>query len=99
MLRLKLDTIWPAMHEGTTSFNAATDTGLYDAGTPINAKEAAAYGVVASSSHAELMLRSNVEEWRPFFERNRVALDIRAGGLQRGVQLLDQQARDHPVLA
>ncbi|MFF6783625.1 glycosyl hydrolase 115 family protein [Streptomyces sp. NPDC012510] len=77
MLRLKLNTLWPAMHEGTTSFNAATDTGMFDAGTPINAREAAAYGVVMSSSHAELMLRSNVEEWRPFYERNKEALDIK----------------------
>jgi hypothetical protein len=77
MLRLGLNTLWPAMHEGTTSFNAATDTGMYDAGTPVNAREAAEYGVVMSSSHAELMLRSNVEEWRPFYERNKDALDIK----------------------
>lgn len=77
MLRVGLNTLWPAMHEGTTSFNAATDTGMYDAGTPVNAREAADYGVVMSSSHAELMLRSNVEEWRPFYERNKVALDIK----------------------
>jgi len=77
MLRVGLNTLWPAMHEGTTSFNAATDTGMYDAGTPVNAREAAEYGVVMSSSHAEPMLRSNVEEWRPFYERNKEALDIR----------------------
>lgn len=77
MLRVGLNTLWPAMHEGTTSFNAATDTGMYDTGTPVNAAEAAEYGVVMSSSHAELMLRSNVEEWRPFYERNKEALDIR----------------------
>ncbi|MGC7102595.1 glycosyl hydrolase 115 family protein [Amycolatopsis lurida] len=77
MLRLRLNTLWPAMHEGTTSFNAATDTGMYDAGTPVNAQEAAEYGVLMSSSHAELMLRSNVEEWRPFYERNKEALDIK----------------------
>lgn len=76
MLRIGLNTLWPAMHEGTTSFNAATDTGMYDTGTPVDAAEAAEYGVVMSSSHAELMLRSNVEEWRPFYERNKVALDI-----------------------
>jgi hypothetical protein len=76
MLRVGLNTLWPAMHEGTTSFNAATDTGMYDTGTPVNAREAAEYGVVMSSSHAELMLRSNVEEWRPFYERNKEILDI-----------------------
>lgn len=77
MLRVGLNTLWPAMHEGTTSFNAATDTGMYDTGTPVNAREAAEYGVVMSSSHAELMLRSNVEEWRPFYERNKEVLDIK----------------------
>jgi hypothetical protein len=76
MLRVGLNTLWPAMHEGTTSFNAATDTGMYDTGIPVNAREAAEYGVVMSSSHAELMLRSNVEEWRPFYERNKEILDI-----------------------
>src|SRR6266496_2361502 len=76
MLRVGLNTLWPAMHEGTTSFNAATDTGTYDTGTPVNAREAAEYGVVMSSSHAEPMLRSNVEEWRPFYEHNKEALDI-----------------------
>ena len=76
MLRLRLNTLWPAMHEGTTSFNGATDSGMYDAGTPINAEGAAEYGVIMSSSHAELMLRSNVEEWRPFWERNRERLSI-----------------------
>ncbi|MFL6125393.1 glycosyl hydrolase 115 family protein [Actinophytocola sp.] len=77
LLRLGLNTLWPAMHEGTTSFNAATDTGMYDTVTPVNAREAAAYGVIMSSSHAEPMLRSNVEEWQPFYERNKDALDIK----------------------
>ena len=82
MLRLRLNTLWPAMHEGTTSFNAATDTGMYDAGPPVNAREAAEYGVVMSSSHAELMLRSNVEEWRPFYDRNKDSLDIKGANYQ-----------------
>ncbi len=77
MLRLKLNTLWPAMHDVSTAFNGATDTGMYDAGTPINAKEAAAYGVIMSASHAEPMLRNNVGEWRPFYERNKEALDIK----------------------
>jgi hypothetical protein len=76
MLRLRLNTLWPAMHEGTTSFNAVTDTGTHDAGTPVNAEEAAEYGVIMSTSHAELMLRNNVDEWRPFYERNKEALGI-----------------------
>lgn len=77
MLRLKLDTLWPAMHPGATAFDAATDTGVYDAGTPINAREASAYGVIMSSSHAEPMLRSNEKEWPAFYERNKDVLDIK----------------------
>ncbi|MGW0200642.1 glycosyl hydrolase 115 family protein [Nonomuraea sp. NPDC003201] len=77
MLRLGLNTLWPAMHLASTAFNAVTDTGTYDQGTPINAREAAAYGVVASSSHAELMLRNNEGEWRQWYARNKDALDIK----------------------
>ncbi|MET7752482.1 glycosyl hydrolase 115 family protein [Micromonospora sp. NPDC005367] len=77
MLRLRLNTLWPAMHLSSTAFNAVTDTGRYDEGTPINAREAAAFGVVASSSHAELMLRNNEGEWRQWYDRNKDALDIK----------------------
>ncbi|MET7338558.1 glycosyl hydrolase 115 family protein [Nonomuraea sp. NPDC005650] len=77
MLRLRLNTLWPAMHLASRAFNAVTDTGTYDQGTPINAREAAAYGVVASSSHAELMLRNNEGEWRQWYARNKDALDIK----------------------
>lgn len=77
MLRLRMNTLWPAMHLASTAFNAVTDTGRYDTGTPINAREAAAYGIVASSSHAELMLRNNEGEWRQWYDRNKEALDIK----------------------
>ena len=77
MLRLGLNTLWPAMHLASRAFNAVTDTGTYDNGTPINAREAAAFGVVASSSHAELMLRNNEGEWRQWYDRNKDALDIK----------------------
>lgn len=77
MLRLRLNTLWPAMHLASRAFNAVTDTGTYDDGTPVNAREAAAYGVVASSSHAELMLRNNEGEWRQWYDRNKDALDIK----------------------
>ena len=33
--------------------------------------------MVASSSHAELMLRNNEEEWRQWYDRNKDALDIK----------------------
>ncbi|WP_420829374.1 glycosyl hydrolase 115 family protein [Bifidobacterium miconis] len=74
-LRLKLNVLWPAMHEGTTAFNTATD----DHGTPINAREAAEYGVIMSSSHCENMLRNNVGEWRDWFDAHHDDFDWRGG--------------------
>lgn len=53
LLRLKANLIWPAMHPGTAPFY--TD--------PENAKMAAAYSIVAGTSHAEPMMRNNVGEW------------------------------------
>jgi len=54
MLRLKANTVWPAMHEVTRAFNA----------DPRNRKLADDYAVVMGSSHAEPMLRNNVGEWK-----------------------------------
>lgn len=54
LLRLKANTIWPAMHEGTTAFFKV----------PGNAKVAEAYQIVVGTSHAEPMLRNNVDEWK-----------------------------------
>jgi hypothetical protein len=53
LLRLKANTLWPAMHPTTTPFNA----------NPENATLADTYGIVMGSSHAEPMLRNNVGEW------------------------------------
>lgn len=53
LLRLKANTLWPAMHEGTRPFNAGRDL----------AELADRYGIVMGSSHAEPMLRNNVGEW------------------------------------
>lgn len=54
LLRLKANTLWPAMHEVTKPFNAI----------PENRKVANDYGIVMGSSHAEPMLRNNVGEWK-----------------------------------
>ncbi|HEX8118536.1 MAG TPA: glycosyl hydrolase 115 family protein, partial [Pyrinomonadaceae bacterium] len=54
MLRLKANTVWPAMHEVTRAFNA----------DPRNRETADDYAVVMGSSHAEPMLRNNVSEWK-----------------------------------
>lgn len=53
LLRLKANTLWPAMHPGTPAFNSF----------PQNAQLANDYAIVMGSSHAEPMLRNNVSEW------------------------------------
>src|SRR5581483_8481758 len=53
MLRLKANTVWPAMHPGTAPFNSF----------PQNRQVADDYAIVMGSSHAEPMLRDNVGEW------------------------------------
>ena len=53
LLRLRANTIWPAMHEGTTAFFKIP-----------GAKEMAdSCGIFIGSSHCEPMLRNNVGEW------------------------------------
>ncbi|MGY5356162.1 glycosyl hydrolase 115 family protein [Wenyingzhuangia sp. IMCC45467] len=53
LLRLKANAIWPAMHSSTKAFFHY----------PGNRKMAELYQIVLGSSHAEPMLRNNVDEW------------------------------------
>jgi len=53
MLRLRANTLWPAMHACTTPFHLV----------PGNNTVADDYAIVLGSSHAEPMLRNNVGEW------------------------------------
>lgn len=53
LLRLKANMIWPAMHPSTKAFFHY----------PGNVTTAAAYQIIIGSSHAEPMLRNNVDEW------------------------------------
>jgi len=53
LLRLRGNLLWPAMHPGTRAFN------FY----PNDKVIADEYGIVMGSSHAEPMLRDNVDEW------------------------------------
>lgn len=53
MLRLRANTLWPAMHKVSQAFNA----------DPANAALADRYAILMGSSHAEPMLRNNVGEW------------------------------------
>jgi glycosyl hydrolase family 115 (putative glucuronidase)/glycosyl hydrolase family 115 len=54
LLRLKANTLWPAMHEVTRPFNSIS----------ANRRIADDYAIVMGSSHAEPMLRNNVGEWK-----------------------------------
>lgn len=53
LLRLKANLIWPAMHPSTKAFFHY----------PGNVAAAGDYQIVIGSSHAEPMLRNNVDEW------------------------------------
>ncbi len=54
LLRLRANCIWPGMHPTTRPFHTV----------PGNAAIADAYSIVLGSSHAEPMLRNNVNEWK-----------------------------------
>lgn len=53
LLRLKANTIWPAMHPCTKAFYQV----------PGNNEMAKKYHIVVGTSHCEPMLRNNVDEW------------------------------------
>ncbi|MEO5909770.1 MAG: glycosyl hydrolase 115 family protein [Pelobium sp.] len=53
LLRLKANMIWPAMHPGTKAFFSY----------PGNLAVAKKFHIVIGTSHAEPMLRNNVDEW------------------------------------
>ena len=53
LLRLKANLIWPAMHPSTRAFFHY----------PGNPRMAERYAIVVGTSHAEPMLRNNVDEW------------------------------------
>ena len=53
MLRLRANTLWPAMHEGTPGFFTIKG----------NKEIADSFGIVIGTSHCEPLLRNNVAEW------------------------------------
>lgn len=53
LLRLRANTIWPAMHASTVPFYKV----------PGNREAAGRYGIVVGTSHCEPMMRNNVGEW------------------------------------
>ncbi|MCV9388917.1 glycosyl hydrolase 115 family protein [Reichenbachiella ulvae] len=54
LLRLKANTLWPAMHPSTKAFFSI----------PGNQEMAEKYHIHIGTSHAEPMLRNNVDEWK-----------------------------------
>ena len=53
LLRLRANTVWPAMHEGTPGFFTI----------PGNKEMADSCGILIGTSHCEPLLRNNVAEW------------------------------------
>ena len=67
VLRMKANTLWPAMHGCSVAFNKNVD----ENGISINAQEAADYGIIMGASHCEILLRNNVGEWGDWFNANK----------------------------
>lgn len=66
LLRLKANTLWPAMHNYSEAFNLRED----EDGVSINAKLADSYGIVMGASHCEMLLRNNEGEWSRWASAN-----------------------------
>ena len=67
LLRLKANTLWPAMHATSDAFNAIVNP---KTGVAYNAELAGEYGIVMGSSHCEMLLCNNETEWVPWCEAN-----------------------------
>ena len=67
LLRLKANTLYPAMHATSTAFNAVINP---DTGIAYNAELADSYGIIMGSSHCEMLLCNNETEWVPWCEAN-----------------------------
>lgn len=73
LLRLKANTLWPAMHLLSDAFNSDVNP---DTGIAYNAELADEYGIVMGSSHCELMLCNNETEWEPWCIANQRKYNI-----------------------
>ena len=72
LLRLKMNTIWPGMHEQGDEFYKWTDKGPFaPGGVPLNGKAADDYGIVVGTTHCEPLLTAPAdEEWNVWALRN-----------------------------
>lgn len=73
LVRLKANTIWPAMLGTSSYFFEFKD----ENGIPINAKNANEYGIYIGTSHCENMARNNLAEWHDWAEANRDKYDAK----------------------
>ncbi|KXX67040.1 glycosyl hydrolase 115 family protein [Flammeovirga sp. SJP92] len=64
LLRLKANTIWPAMMKRSSYFFESKN----EDGKPINPLNAKKYGIYVGSSHCENMARNNYDEWHDWAE-------------------------------
>lgn len=95
LLRLKMNTLWPAMHEQGDEFYKYTDKGPFaEDGTPLNAKLADEYGIVIGTSHCEPLLTCPAEEeWTTWCERNYGKYDA------QGLPVYDYSINPQAVMA
>ena len=66
LLRLKANSLWPAMHGVSEGFYVRKD----ENGKSVNAEVADDYGIVIGTSHCEQCMRNNVAEWTPWLMAN-----------------------------
>lgn len=92
LLRLKANAIWPAMHACTRAFFTY----------PGNIKMADRYGIFIGSSHAEPMLRNNVDEWHRWEpaegKRAEWNFETNPGQLEEYWRQRVEEAKDHSVI-
>ena len=77
LLRLKANTLWPAMHAASEAFNKYKNP---KTGISYNAELADDYGIVMSASHCEMMLRDNEGEWVSWCNDNQGKYNLRMVG-------------------
>lgn len=79
ILRLKANTLWPAMHNQSAAFNKVINP---ETGVSFNAEAADRYGVIMGASHCEMLLRNNETEWVPWCEKeeNQKLLNVKRPG-------------------
>lgn len=76
LLRLKANTLWPAMHGQSDAFNKVINPDS-PTGASFNAEAADRYAIVMSASHCEMLLRNNETEWVPWAIENEELFNVK----------------------